>query len=376
MPEKQIHLHPHNYYAASRPDWQRTRGYQYVRHGEFSKNFYKGFFNDRHLEAGNQIHFVKIAGRSAYRHDGNYKTHYTHFQQGRPWDSEETRPPDDKIQNIFSANNSTDKSVSFYQKGQGLSSEERSKVTVYMMTGGYESGLHFGRQSFDLSKPEDQRYTLINNPVSNVMDDRTLAKYQKNVIGFSCKINAAGSHDTSNVAVVSKVGLLYASFRDDGSPWLDVVGQQVKAKNNIFCLECTRKLSPHGYWDKPGSTGQERYLTYTIEKSDWDLCNTYKHFGRHGNSNRAWYHWVGVVIEWHQYGTGSIIKTKTGTMWDFTPIIADNWSSLSTGQTSSFVIPQNFHTLGECKAQAHVSNNYMGDVDDLKKSVSYVHSQY
>ena len=366
---QEIHLHPHNYYAPKRSDWVRTRTYQYVRSSQMNKDFYKGFFNDRHLQAGNQIHFVKIAGASPYS-NGSYTGNYTHFQQGRPWSSEETRPPDDKIQNIFSKSHTNGHhSVSFYQKGSGLSDVERKKVTVYMMTGDYKTNLHFGRVSFDLSKPDNERFVDANNPVSNVLDDRTLSKYQKNVIGFSCKVDSSGSHDEDNTAVVSKVGLLYAAFQDNGTPWND----RGRSKNNIFCLECTRQLGPHSYMSKPNKTGETRYLTYTIQKSDWDDCYRYKHFGKHGNSNRAWYHWIGVVIEWHQHGKGSIIKTKTGTMWDFTPIIADNYTSLSTGQTSSFVIPQNFHTLGECKAQANVQNYAFIGVESLNKSVGFVH---
>lgn len=370
----QLHTHPHNYYQAKREDWVRTRRYQYVRYEDMNLNFYKGFFNDRPLEAGNQIHFVKIAGKLAYKHNGNYNTHYTHFQQGRSWDSEDTRPSDNKIQNIFGTNSDSSKvNVSFYQKGNGLSDVERKKTTVYMMTGGYESGLNFGRVSFDLSKPNDQRFMNTNNPVSNVLDDRTIAKYQKNVIGFSCKTNSHLSSDTDNTAVLSKVGLIYAAFQEDGSPWIDSVGSHSRAKNNVFCLECTRNLGPNTYTTKPSSTGELRNFTYTITKQDWDECNKYKHMGRHGNSNRLWYHWIGVIVEWHQFGGGSIIKTKVGKMWDFVPIISDNYNSLSTGQTNTFVIPQNFHTLGECKDQANVGNYYSGSSNQLKKSVSQAH---
>lgn len=369
--KKERHLHPHNYFAHKRIDWKRTRTYQYVRYGDMNKDFYKGHFNDRWLTSTNEIHFVKIAGRS--RHStGKYNSNYCHYIQARPWEDEETRPSDDKIQNIFSHRNGGT-GVSFYQKGSGLDDWERKKTTVYMMTGDNTSGLNLGRQCFDLGKAPNDRYVLPNSRVSNVLDDRTLSKYHKNVIGFSCNMNSAGSNDdTDNTAVVSRIGLLYVAFQDDGSPYLDQGYRD--GKNNIFCIEMSHQKGPHPYSNKPGSIGETRYLTYTMEKADWDELNKYKHMGRHGNGNRSYYHWIGVVIEWHQFGKGSIAKTKSSSIWDFTPIISDNWSSLSTGQTSTFTIPQNFHTLGVCKDQVNVDNWAFAGVKERKKTVGEVHS--
>ena len=84
------------------------------------------------------------------------------------------------------------------------------------------SGLNFGRQSFDLSKDAaNDRYVDINNMVSNVISDQMVGNFQKNVIGFSCKISPVGSNDDKdNQGTVSKVGLIYAAVKQDGSPLL------------------------------------------------------------------------------------------------------------------------------------------------------------
>lgn len=384
---KQIHLHPHNYYKKNRSSWE-VRPYAYVDRGDINLDFYKGHFRDRHLctkksgdpdwyDGYNEIHFVKIAGRSEYTDTQNYNNNYTHWQQSKKWEFHKTRPSDDKIHSFFRGSRiSGMTSASFYQKAHNLKDHERKLSTIYMRTtnssgSNVTSGLNFGRQSFDLSKDAADRFVDINNMVSNVISDQMVGNFQKNVIGFSCKISPIGSNDDKdNMGTVSKVGLIYAAVKQDGSNYLDK--KRGAGANNLFCVECTRQLSDYGYKENNGNKNDTRDLTYVISKADWDMLNDsrYKHMGKWGSSNKSYYHWCGVIVEWYQPGKGSMEKTKTCTMWDFTPIICDDYSRLSTGQTNTSVLTTNVHSWGHVK-----NNNGTQDTKEKKwKSISYVHN--
>lgn len=381
----EIHLHPHNYYKSNRSHWE-VRPYAYVNRDDINLDFYKGHFRDRDLctkKAGdpdwydgyNEIHFVKIAGRSEYSDTQNYNDNYTHWQQSKKWESHSTRPDDDKIHSFFRGSKiSGSYSASFLQAAKGLKDHQRKLSTIYMRTTNSSgqnvtSGLNFGRQSFDLSKGSDDRRVDTSNMVSNVISDSMVSHFQKNVIGFSCKISPVGSNnDSDNQGTVSKVGLIYAAVKQDGSNYKDK-GRSAGA-NNLFCVECSRQLGPYKYASKTGNTNDTRDLTYVISKEDWDQLNKYQHMGKHGSSNKKYYHWCGVIVEWHQPGNGSLEKTKTCTMWDFTPIICDDYSKLSTGQTNTSVLVTNLHSWGHVK-----NNNGSTDSKEKKwKSISYVHN--
>ena len=209
------------------------------------------------------------------------------------------------------ANNSS----AYYTRPNGVYSEKKSEgfqVSVYDDEDHHTTFIFANLDGLHPTSSKDPNLNKINEHVCNA--------YTPDVIGYSLKYTGDGSNSADVVGVVNKVGLLYAEKNKLNGSW-DTAKQY---QNNIFMIIPTKKVP--GSYDLGVGAYSDVNISYMLSGEQFQ--NYEQRFGKEASERKMdKFLFMGFMVEFQHRAKMKATVTMTATIWDFKPIIADEYNA-------------------------------------------------